>query len=403
MRCLIANLLLTLTSLAANAQTTTLPTSESAQIAACIATAHAKAATTVAELQPPSGFASPLKRLVADVRSGQLDEALTIANKLVAENPNDAILQAALGLVDYQRGKMADSVAAFNHAIQLDPCNARAHYFAWRFASLGGQPAAGLQQLELAHQLAPHDPIVQRTWAAVQLAQKLENSPNPPTVTTLNPPREGFFAKSVNCDGLFIQSSAAVDNTALILACGKVRTMLAFLPDTRRAMISHGSELHILGDHEGTTDLPENRHFKTEPYIDAEGKTTNMDQRTRGVGGLLASCGEENLLGLPNDRYGDGSDTCIHEFSHNIMENGFTQKQRNQIEKQYRDSLSKGLWKGAYAAVNVKEYWAELSMWYFGSHGNMVPGSLTTPGAEALHAYDPGAFALVDHLYSGGK
>jgi len=402
MRFLLAAVLLTVASLAGLAQTAA-AASESAQIAACVAGAHAKAATLAAEVKPPPGFGSALNRLSWDVRNGQLDEALNIANKLVAEHPDDAALQAALGFVYYQQGRIANAVDSFNHTLQLDPCNARAHYFAWRFDSLGGQPAIGREQLELAHQLAPNDPVVQKTWAAVHLAEKLKNASGAPGVTTLKPPRDGFFAKSFNCDGIPIMSSASVDDTALVLACGKVNTMLANLPDARRAMIAHASEFHIIGDHEGTTDLPENRAFKNRPYIDAEGKSTSMDQRTRGVGGLLASCGEENLLGLPNDRYNDGSDTCMHEFSHDIMENGFTQKQRNEIESQYRDSLSKGLWKGAYAAANVKEYWAELSMWYFGSHGNLVPGGLTAPGPEALRAYDPGAFALVDGLYSGRK
>jgi hypothetical protein len=50
------------------------------------------------------------------------------------------------------------------------------------------------------------------------------------------------------------------------------------------------------------------------------------------------------------------------------MDYGLDAEQRMEIKEQYARSLSAGLWQNAYAAVNAKEYWAELSMWYFGSH-----------------------------------
>jgi hypothetical protein len=145
--------------------------------------------------------------------------------------------------------------------------------------------------------------------------------------------------------------------------------------------------------------LPENAQFRGSAYVDAEGKSTDMDERARGVGGLKSSCGEENLLKLPGDRYWDGSDTCTHEFAHDLMDNGLGSKQRSDIQRQYKAAIGRGLWRGAYAAVNAKEYWAEISMWYFGSHGNFVPGVLTTVGPEALRGYDADGFALAERIY----
>jgi len=52
------------------------------------------------------------------------------------------------------------------------------------------------------------------------------------------------------------------------------------------------------------------------PLFEYNGLT--RDPRTRGLGGLLTSCGEENLLGLEKDRY-RGRDICVHEFAHNIL------------------------------------------------------------------------------------
>src|SRR5207253_8357183 len=67
------------------------------------------------------------------------------------------------------------------------------------------------------------------------------------------------------------------------------------------------------------SDLPEWRHDKGIPRPEYKGLT--RDERTRGMGGLLTSCGEENLLRLEKDRY-RGRDICIHEFSHSIRNHG---------------------------------------------------------------------------------
>lgn len=311
----------------------------------------------------------------------------------------EADLEAGFGERYYHEGKMSLAIPAFNRALQLDPCNGRAHYYSWRFNVLGGHIAAARQQLDFAHELAPEDAQIQKTWAAVQAAIQMENEPGAPRVTAIKPPRDRFFAKRLNCGGIPVLSAAIVDADALMLACGKVRTMLQNLPAARRELIANGAEFHIIGEFQGTSDLPENARYRNSTYVDAEGKGTDMNKRTRGVGSLLSSCGEENLLGLPGDRYGDGSDTCIHEFAHDIMEHGLTGEQHSDIEKQYRAVVKQGLWKGAYAAVNAQEYWAELSMWYFGSHGNRIAAALTTAGPEALREYDPGGFALMKRIY----
>ena len=90
------------------------------------------------------------------------------------------------------------------------------------------------------------------------------------------------------------------------------------------------------------------------------GVLTDIDKRTRGMGGVYASCGEENLLRLPTDRYSGGSDICIHEFAHTIMDYGFDAAIRKKIDAEYHSALSKGLWKDAYASTNPQEYWAEI-------------------------------------------
>ena len=65
-------------------------------------------------------------------------------------------------------------------------------------------------------------------------------------------------------------------------------------------------------------------------------------------------------------------------------------------------SAEKGLWIGSYAATNPDEFFAELTMWYFGTHGDRsMKGPRPENGPEGLKRYDPEAFALFDYFYRG--
>ena len=59
--------------------------------------------------------------------------------------------------------------------------------------------------------------------------------------------------------------------------------------------------MHIIGEHQGTSDLPEHRHMKGVDGGYTGEKGVTLDQRARGMGGLQTSCGEENLLDLDSD------------------------------------------------------------------------------------------------------
>lgn len=216
-------------------------------------------------------------------------------------------------------------------------------------------------------------------------------------IILLDPPEKGFYAKWLDYEGIPIKAAKVVADEALLVARDRLHTLLKNLPNVRHNLRVAGAELHIIGKDQVTSDLPEFQHLKGKPF---DGKLT-VDERTRGLGGLLTSCGEENLLKLPGDRYA-GRDICIHEFAHNIQDYGLSPEVRQKIQEQYQRSVSKGLWKGSYAASNVSEFFAELTMWYFGTHGdlNMV-GTKPENGPEGLKKYDPEAYALLNNLYSG--
>ena len=216
-------------------------------------------------------------------------------------------------------------------------------------------------------------------------------------VRVINPPERGFFSKVLDYQGIPIKAHRDVSDDALLVAHARLRRMLSRAPAVVANLRAEAVELHIIGKDQVTSDLPYLRHYKGKPF---DGDLT-IDERTRGVGGQLVSCGEENLLRLPGDRYA-GRDICVHEFAHAIFTYGLDEPTRERIKRQYHQSLAAGRWATAYAATNVEEFFAELSMWYFGTRGDY--GNMSPPpeiGRDGLARYDPETFRLLDDIYSG--
>jgi hypothetical protein len=216
-------------------------------------------------------------------------------------------------------------------------------------------------------------------------------------IVTIDPPEQGFYSKMLDDDGIPIKAHKDVVDEALIEAKRRLKMMMAKLANVHKNLVCAGANLHIIGRNQVTSDLPEYNDLKGKPF---DGKLT-VDERTRGLGGLSTSCGEENLLKLENDRY-KGRDICVHEFAHNIYRYGVPSSVRKTFREQMKKSLDKGLWVGAYSASNEDEFFAELSMWYFGTRGDLnMKGEKPKDGKEGFKAYDPEAFALFDKFYSG--
>ncbi|HEU5070802.1 MAG TPA: hypothetical protein VFV96_10385 [Verrucomicrobiae bacterium] len=230
-------------------------------------------------------------------------------------------------------------------------------------------------------------------------AAPAEGQPGVRTIKVIHPPEQGFFAKELDYEGIPIKAPDVVVDAALYAAYDRLSMMLTNLPSVRAKLRAAGAELQIIGRDQVTTDLPDWRHDKGKPLPEYNGLT--RDQRTRGMGGLHTSCGEENLLKLEKDRY-RGRDICVHEFAHNILGSGVSREVREMVRAQYRRSLDHGLWVGSYAGSNLDEFFAELTMWYFGTHGDLgMNGPKPANGRAGLKAYDPEAFKLLDDFYSG--
>lgn len=111
---------------------------------------------------------------------------------------------------------------------------------------------------------------------------------------------------------------------------------------------------------------------------------------------------------LPIGRYA-GRDILTHEFAHLLMDFGLPPALREEIRATHkRVTETTRRWRRddgelAYAGSNASEYWAELSMWYFGSHGEYVDrqARVPPPGCHALAEYDPDGFRLLGLIYGG--
>jgi hypothetical protein len=235
--------------------------------------------------------------------------------------------------------------------------------------------------------------------AAATTAQAGPDRAQESVIVKINPPESGFFSKVIEYQGIPIKSSEEVVDEALLAARDRLGIMLTNLPGVCGNLRAAHAELHIIGRNQVTSDLPEWRFEKGKPLAEYNGLT--IDQRTRGMGGRISSCGEENLLKLEKDRY-LGRDICVHEFSHCIYQYGIPRELRGRFQRQYKASLAKGLWDKAYAGSNDDEFFAELAMWYFGTHGDLhMTGPKPAAGPEGLKAYDPEAFALFDEFFKG--
>ncbi len=240
-----------------------------------------------------------------------------------------------------------------------------------------------------------------KTQAApkVKTTKPMTNQELKKAIRVIEPLEQDFFGKELKYYAIPIKAAPVVSDAALVEAYRRLDRLMKNLPNVRANLATAGAELHIIGNDQVTSDLPEHRELKGKK-LDYYGGLT-VDERTRGLGGLLTSCGEENLLDLPTDRY-KGRDICIHEFAHNVQDSGTSDAVRTKIREQFEKSTKKGLWKGAYAATNEHEFFAELTMWYFGTHGDMnMEGAKPAAGKQGLLDYDPEAYRLLDDFYNG--
>lgn len=216
-----------------------------------------------------------------------------------------------------------------------------------------------------------------------------------------------FYAQSISANGFPIVASAKVDPHALKEAAFLVNLMLANRPDVRTAMIRSGARMCVMANHEFTTDMPEFVRLgadKVPGYEEVSAKDF-WDARARGLGGSetdpYCTVAEENLLGFPGDPY-EKECILIHEFAHNIHLRGMLNVDPTfdaRLKSTYDAAMKAGLWKGKYASVNDREYFAEgVQSWFDNNRVNDHDHNHVHTRSLLLE-YDPGLAALCREVF----
>lgn len=209
-----------------------------------------------------------------------------------------------------------------------------------------------------------------------------------------------FYKKYVDAGGIPIVSSINVNDSALIRASKVISQILSKREDVKQAMTAKGCKVMIIGEKEEVCDIPEYKHI-----CDTPENIAYWNKRARGFGGapehdFSASCGEENVICLPGDRY-KGESILVHEFAHIVHMVGILAVNPdfdNDLESLRQKAIEKGLWKDTYAISNKEEYFAETVQSFFdcnkySEEPNGVHNSINT--REKLKSYDPDMYSLL--------
>lgn len=94
----------------------------------------------------------------------KVSEALAAVQNAIQRKPKSATLMAVSGEIQFRLANLKEAGAAFQNALALDPCSARAHYAIVRFLEANSMYASAQQQLDIAHQLAPANPAIDASW-----------------------------------------------------------------------------------------------------------------------------------------------------------------------------------------------------------------------------------------------
>jgi hypothetical protein len=229
-----------------------------------------------------------------------------------------------------------------------------------------------------------------------------------------------YYTKFTYAREFVVLGSKHVGDEALLKANDTVRKLFAYRHDILKAMIVDGARLVVLGRAEKLSDLPELREAK-----DVDGLRFLEYAADR----KLIVVPEENVLGLADDPFA-GRDMVVSLFAKGLYQvcaqrpadpafDARRDKQQyelrvkrldvgfaDRLKKLHEDAVAKGRWKGTPAARGGADLWAAAVEAYFDAAGpGLPPNGADRPVTtrEALKAYDPDLYALVDETmaYAG--
>ncbi len=252
--------------------------------------------------------------------------------------------------------------------------------------------------------------------------QPLRRQPSvlpPPVRFKIDP----YYTKFTYAREFTVLSSKHVSDEALLRANDTIRKLFAYRHDILKALIADGARLVVLGRTEKLSDLPEFTDAKDRAGFDG----VRYLEYTPAL--KLMVVPEENVLGLESDPFAGKcmvvslfAKALYHATGLRPVDSDFDKRRNKQqyelrvkrmdiefdhkLRKIHEEALGKGLWKGTSAVHHRVEYWAAGVEAYFDAAGQGTPPSDSDRPIvtrEALRAYDPGLYALVEETmaYTG--
>jgi alpha-glucosidase len=282
----------------------------------------------------------------------------------------------------------------------------------WNHASIGTREQLKLYDPE-GHELVKttFKLTPENDWRYRPLRRQPSVTP-PPAKFKIDP----YYTKFTYARELTVLGSKHVSDKALLEANDTVRKMFAYRHDVLKAMIADGARLVVLGRKEKLSDLPEFKGSRKETGFDEVRYLDYTPARK------LMVVPEENVLGLPKEPFA-GKCMVVSVFAKGLyqvtglrpVDPNFERRRDKQqyelrvkrldvefdrkLRELHEDALKNKRWKGTAAARDRVEYWAAGVEAYFDAAGecpapHLADRPITT--REALRAYDPGLYALVD-------
>ncbi len=229
-------------------------------------------------------------------------------------------------------------------------------------------------------------------------------------ITSPDPARRwpSFYKKSSPGAPLPVLSSDSVPDEAHRVVHYVLHQMLDERPCVAAARRRANVRVAILAENEQTTDIPEladlNQVF---PQVD-------WNVRARALGPTLPRpvllINVENLLQTETDLHRT-EHILIHELSHAIYELGLdgldgADELHGKLERAYNLAMEEGRWADTYAAVDLREYWAEGVQSYFDANAEAIPANgihnEVNTRAELLE-HDPLLHDLIQDVFGPRK
>lgn len=272
-------------------------------------------------------------------------------------------------------------------------------------------------------QLKQHDPEgyeLVRSTLKLTPANDWRYSPVRVQPSVIAPPAkfkiDPYYTKFTFAREFPVLGSKAVSDEALLKANDTVRKMFAYRHDILKAMLADGARLVVLGKKERLCDLPEFKDAKNAGELDLV-RSLDYSPTLK-----LMVVPEENVLAQLGEPF-SGKNMTVSVFAKGLYRVTGTrpadpefEKRRdkqqyelrvtrldiefdNKLQTLFDAAVEKKLWRGTAAARDRAEYWTAGVEAYFDAAGTgTAPNGADRPitTREALKAYDPDLYALVD-------